>query len=1137
MSAQIEGAGKNLAEDDAAVHEKEKDHHTLNESESNGANEEGGSTPLCILKPSFVCHATSRKNKTGDRRSSENGRLPPIYSIDVHPDGTRFATGGADFAIKIWSMSDIQKHTSYPPANENHTTSTENLLCELKNHNGSVNCVKWSGDGSMLASGSDDKSLMIWELDTSGGGGGSSSSFFLGGPCIERWSCKTVLRATNNEVQDLAWSPDSRRVLSGHLDNSIVIWDAKTGGQLQILKGHKGWVTGVAWDPKNRYIASQASDGMVMLWNVEDGDCVRKIEDPFETKSFGRLGGFRSDLQRQVTFTRLGWSPDGKYLGACRGYYGKSKDFVSPIFERGTWNHVIDYTGHNRPTTCLRFCPRRLRDTTTNKDKHAVAVGGMDNKITIWISSRAKAVICLDGIFKQTVLDIAWTPDGSSVVACSHDGTVAVFRLDLPHHLGCSVVEEDYTNHHDLAPADELVESAEILLLRRKSRSRKSFAQINSSGAGGASRADEKNTTTTTINNVKVRRKKRSAQTNATHSAGEKKRRLGSGPASGAKGDTVSRMQKEFKTSSGKRRIVPVSTSAIPTPTPTSTNINNNNTNTNTNTNTHNKHQNFPTSSNSRQNQMSTSPMSRLMGSRGSNTVGILPLQRRGSRGELGGWLDLGDVGMCVECEVQGDDQASSCSKFVGRVVASKPASKQHAKSKQPQDYHAPSNQNNTNHYLLTITGVLNKHTNKNDKNNNKNHATTTNISTGSGTGSSTGSNKTDNIHEKQTKQRRFSLWSQVLPSRVLAVCANQHVVAAATQDRLLHLFSTKSGRKLYLPTVLPGDIYSLGINSQHKCIYTLTSDATFQTFRVTNELGGRMRKGMKCSIAALRGRHSDPPSDVWLGEGGLPHVGFADNTKYIYDDGIESWGLESTAESWASEFFSLLGGNNNNKSSSSNSNIGSFSAKNDGPQRSVRSLLDAPRGVSKIQTREHLESLVGSAVLASDIFGFREALLAYARHLSLHARPPSREGGDKTNDSLAKGSAPGQNGAMLSGRRTTSSSSNLEFSILDELCSDLLGPDYDMDDDDDDDDDDNDAKEGHGGWKNSISFPGSKENVKIPKWTILEEVLEILAMAPRLQRYTLMLKSRLDYKKNQDTEDYTGNNHKTQQITQETSN
>jgi WD40 repeat protein len=64
------------------------------------------------------------------------------------------------------------------------------LLCTMTNHIAAVNCVRWSPSGMYLASASDDKSIIIWEMKTQGGG----QIFGVKERNVENWGVKCVMR-------------------------------------------------------------------------------------------------------------------------------------------------------------------------------------------------------------------------------------------------------------------------------------------------------------------------------------------------------------------------------------------------------------------------------------------------------------------------------------------------------------------------------------------------------------------------------------------------------------------------------------------------------------------------------------------------------------------------------------------------------------------------------------------------------------------------------------------------------------------------------------------------------------------------------------------------------------------------------
>lgn len=46
---------------------------------------------------------------------------------------------------------------------------------------------------------------------------------------LEKWVCHCVLRGHLEDVYDLSWSPDSKRLISGGVDNKAIIWDVNNG--------------------------------------------------------------------------------------------------------------------------------------------------------------------------------------------------------------------------------------------------------------------------------------------------------------------------------------------------------------------------------------------------------------------------------------------------------------------------------------------------------------------------------------------------------------------------------------------------------------------------------------------------------------------------------------------------------------------------------------------------------------------------------------------------------------------------------------------------------------------------------------------------------------------------------------------
>jgi WD40 repeat protein/tRNA A-37 threonylcarbamoyl transferase component Bud32 len=87
---------------------------------------------------------------------------------------------------------------------------------------------------------------------------------------------QTPIESHGAAVQSVAFTPDSRRVISASLDRELRVWQAETGAQLQTLRGHLGSVYSLALRADGRVALSASSDRTLRAWDVERGAQLRQ---------------------------------------------------------------------------------------------------------------------------------------------------------------------------------------------------------------------------------------------------------------------------------------------------------------------------------------------------------------------------------------------------------------------------------------------------------------------------------------------------------------------------------------------------------------------------------------------------------------------------------------------------------------------------------------------------------------------------------------------------------------------------------------------------------------------------------------------------------------------------------------------
>ncbi|KAJ5992489.1 hypothetical protein N7451_008213 [Penicillium sp. IBT 35674x] len=282
------------------------------------------------------------------------GHSDSVTSVAFSPNGRLLASGSHDDTVRLWN------------------TATGALMETLDDHSVSVWSVAFSPDGRLLASGSHDGTVRLWNTATG--------------------AIQETLEGHSGLIRSVAFSPDGRLLASGSYDKTVRLWKTTRGALQETLDDHSNSVTSVAFSHDGRLLASGSHDDTVRLWDTETGALQQTLKG------------------HSNSVTSVAFSPDGHLLASG------SNDDTLRLWDTETGTLQQTLKGHLCPVTVVAFSP----------NSHLLASGSHDYTVRLWDTETGALQQTLEG-HSNLVTSVAFSPDGRLLASGSDDDTVRLW--------------------------------------------------------------------------------------------------------------------------------------------------------------------------------------------------------------------------------------------------------------------------------------------------------------------------------------------------------------------------------------------------------------------------------------------------------------------------------------------------------------------------------------------------------------------------------------------------------------------------------------------------------------------------------------------------------------------------------------
>lgn len=285
-----------------------------------------------------------------------------ITAIAIHPSGQILASGSTDRTIKLWDLD----HGKLL-----HTFIGRSLFSSV-GHRDRISTLTFSLDGATLFSGSDDGTLKEWDMNT--------------------YKLINTLQEPGWGISALTIANDTRTLISGGGDGVIHLWSLEKQALVNSLAKHKDWISGLIISADGRTLISSSYDKKIFLWDLESNRLLNTLSGHIERI---KAIAITSDWQTLIS---------------------GSADKTIKIWNLARGEQLLALETQKDQINCLAIDPHN----------EWFASGCEDGTLTVWDIETSERICTMRHAWGVNA--IAFSPDGDLLVSGSADETIKIWE-------------------------------------------------------------------------------------------------------------------------------------------------------------------------------------------------------------------------------------------------------------------------------------------------------------------------------------------------------------------------------------------------------------------------------------------------------------------------------------------------------------------------------------------------------------------------------------------------------------------------------------------------------------------------------------------------------------------------------------